>query len=175
MSIEFLPCYHGKDLFMKLAKDYIEELRKFDSSIKWDERTVEDWVWDSNFIVESGKIRGFMFTEFPTICDGKDFLYIAEFYIVPESRMRGLGFSAVEAYTRSWDGNVFLYVLDRNEPAKGFWKTVEQRLGWKRVEEPEIRQENGCELRVFQRLTPHKTTYPTERQCSSRYQRANFE
>lgn len=151
MDIKFMPCYCGKEQFLKLAKDYIEELSMYDNTIKWDERAAEDWMWDTNFILENNKIRGFIFSEIPLIGKDKPYLYIAEFYIVPEARMRGLGFEAVKAFMKQWDGGVFLYVLNRNEPAKGFWTAVEQRLGWKRILEPEIRQESGCELRVFAR------------------------
>lgn len=151
MKINFMPCHSGKELFLKLAKDYVEELSTYDNTIKWDEKAAEDWMWDTDFILENGKIRGFIFSEVPTIGANQMFLYIAEFYIVPEARMRGLGFEAVKAFMKHWDGDVFLYVLDRNKPAKGFWGTVEQRLGWKRIEDPRIRQESGCELRVFTR------------------------
>ncbi len=149
MGIKFSPCYGKRELFLKLAKDYVEELSAYDNTIRWDESAADVWMWDAEFILENNKIRGFIFSEIPLVGEDKPYLYIAEFYIVPEARKRGLGFEAVKAFMKRWDGDVFLYILNRNKPAKGFWTAVEQRLGWKRILEPEIRQERGCELRIF--------------------------
>lgn len=151
MEIRFMPCSDIKELYLKLAKDYVETLSKYDDAIRWDEAAFERMIWDADFIFEDSKACGFIIREYVELENGKKYLYIAEFYIMPEVRKCGLGFAAVEAYMKSWDGDVFLYVLDHNEPAKGFWDAVEQRLGWKRVERSEIRQEEGCELRIFAR------------------------
>ena len=149
-KVTFSPCFCNEELFVTLAKDYIEELAKYDCTIKWDEEAVRQWAWNSDFILEDGELSGFVYAECPTIKDD-EYLYIAEFYIIPKARRHGIGYEAVRMATEFWDGNIFLYILDRNETARNFWTTVEQRLGWKRIEEPEIIRESGCELRVFEK------------------------
>ena len=58
-----------------------------------------------------------------------------------------LAWSATAVLRGSKD--VFFYVLNQNFEAKAFWGYIEREFGWKRTERPEIRQEDGCELRVF--------------------------
>ena len=149
MEIELVPCYSDKALFIRLAKDYIKTLRTFDSSIRWDEKTWEDMIWYAEFILEDRTIQGFVITEEVRFQVVSDLWYIAEFYIVPEARRKGLGLEAVKKIVSKWHGDVFLYVLKRNHVASLFWQSVEDKLGWKRNDRPEIRQERGCELRVF--------------------------
>jgi len=149
MSVELAPCYTDRALFLRLARDYIETLRKYDSRIVWDEVSVGEWIWHSQFIIEDRTIQGFVMTEEIDYKIYRDLLYVTEFYIVPEARKRGIGVEAVKSLLRDWHGDVFFYVLHGNFEAKAFWGAVEQKLGWERISRPEIRQEDGCELRVF--------------------------
>lgn len=135
---------------MKLAKEYVSDLQKYDDSIVWDEDTWERAVWDAWFIKEDRMVQGFVITEEISFRVYKKLLYIEEFYVVPEERMRGVGLAAAKKLSEMWNGDVFLYILDRNSGAKWFWTMVEQKLGWKRIERGEIKEERGCELRVYQ-------------------------
>jgi predicted acetyltransferase len=150
MGVELVPCYTDRALFLRLAKDYIETLREYDRKIVWDEMSVSEWIWHSQFIIEDRTIQGFLVTEEIDYKIYRDLLYIVEFYVVPEARMRGIGMGAVKQLMENWHGDVFFYVVHRNFGAKAFWSAVEQKLGWKRIDRPEIRQEEGCELRIFE-------------------------
>lgn len=150
MKIEFVPAYSDRALFLRLAKDYVETLKKVDDMIVWDEPIWIKAAWDSWFIVEDRTIQGFVITQEVDFKVYKKILYIEEFYIVPEARRKGIGFKTIEEIAKSWSGDFFLYVLNRNYEAKAFWEYVERKLGWKRIKRPEIREEAGCELMVFE-------------------------
>lgn len=152
MSVDLAPCYMDTDLFLRMAKEYVDTLAQYDRTIRWDEPTWRDGAWNSQFFIEDRKIQGFAFTEhvrFEFFCDA---LYIGEFFIEPEARRKGLGIEAVKALTKDWKGDVFLYILHQNMPARFFWTAVETKLGWKRIQRPEIREERDCELRVYQTI-----------------------
>lgn len=149
-KVELVPCYGDRVLFLRLAKEYVETLREYDKSIVWDESAWDRVIWDSRFVLEDRTIQGFVVAEEVRFKAYPHLLYISEFYIVPEERRRGIGIEAVREATRSWGGGVFLYILEKNHVAKWFWNSVEQKLGWKRIKRPEIREEPGCELMVYQ-------------------------
>lgn len=135
---------------MQLAKEYIETLRKYDSRIIWDEGAMSHMIWDAKFIREGRTVQGFVITEEVKFSIYKDILYIEEFYIEPEARRKGIGREAVRALMEHWKGDVFLYVLHGNFEASAFWTAIEREFGWKRIQRPEIRKEEGCELRVYE-------------------------
>ena len=138
-------------LFLRMAKDYVETLAQYDREIRWDEEVWSEAAFRARFIMEDRTAQGFAITEVVPFSLFPDALYIAEFYIVPEARRRGIGLEAVKGITERWDKDIFLYVLDRNTKAKLFWTYVENELNWKRIKRPEIRDENGCEKRVYQK------------------------
>lgn len=150
MDVKLVPCYTDRELYLRLVKEYIETLREHDSSIIWDEASVGHMIWDAQFIMEDRTIQGFVISEEIKFALYSDIKYIAEFYVVPDARRRGIGKEAVRELLRDWDGDVFLYVLHGNFEASAFWMDIEQEFGWKRIKRPEIREERGCELRVFQ-------------------------
>ena len=147
--IELASCFLDRDLFLRMAKDYIDTLATYDNEILWDEVTWNGVIWNAQFIVEDRTIQGFAVTETQRFCFFPDAFYIAEFYIAPEARRKHIGTEAVKALTENWNGDLYLYVIDQNTPARFFWSNVEAELGWKRIKRPELRQEEGCELRVF--------------------------
>jgi len=149
MNIDLVPCYTDRALFLRLAKDYIETLQKYDKAIVWDEVSMGHTIWNAKFIVEDRTIQGFVISEEVSFVVYDDAMYIEEFYVVPEARKQGVGKQAVKRLLENWNGDVFLYILHGNFEARAFWGAVEQELGWRRIERPEIRQEEGCELRVF--------------------------
>ena len=147
--IDLVPCYADRNLYLRLAKDYVKTLQQYDSEIIWDERTWLDHLWDANFIMEDRTVQGFLNKEKVQFDFYPPVLYIAEFYVVPEARKRRVGIEAVKEAIKGWSGDVFLYVLNQNRGARIFWNNVEAELGWKRINRPEIRQEEGCELMVY--------------------------
>lgn len=149
-NIELVPCYTDRALFLRLAKEYVETLQEYDPTIVWDEASVSDWIWNASYIMEDRTFQGFIVTERVQFRVYPPLLYVQEFYIVPEARRRGIGLAAVKAIVEKNPGDVFLYILKNNNNARIFWEVVEARLGWRRIERPEIRQERGCELRVYQ-------------------------
>ena len=150
MNIDLAPCYLDVDLFLRMAKEYVETLAEYDHTIRWDEPTWREGAWNSQFFIEDRKIQGFALTEHIRFEMFPDALYIGEFFVDPEARRKHIGFEAVKAMTKDWDGDVFLYILDQNKTAHFFWASVADKLGWKRIQRPEIREEKGCELWVFQ-------------------------
>ena len=54
---------------------------------------------------------------------------IAEFYITPEARRRGLGAQALIALTRQHPGRLELGILEKNAPALAFWPKAIERAG----------------------------------------------
>ena len=149
MSVVLTPAYMDKTLFLDMAKDYIETLAQYDSSIKWDEQSWTGAMWRANFIMEERTVQGFVITDTVPFHVFPDALYIEEFYIVPEARRKGIGLEAAKAVTANTDKDVFLYILNGNREARLFWMGVESKLGWEKIIRPEIRQEKGCELRVY--------------------------
>ena len=147
--IELASCSMDRELFLRMAKDYVETLAQYDNEIQWDEAAWSKNAWAAQFIMEDRTAQGFIMTEVVPFSIFPSALYIAEFYVVPEARNRRVGMNAVKTATSSWDGDVFLYILDRNRPARFFLTDVEAELGWTRIERPEIKQEHGCELRVY--------------------------
>lgn len=149
MEIKLTPCSMDRDLFLRMAKDYINTLHKYDSEIIWERAYWESRVWRSQFIMEDRTVQGFVLTEIEEYYFFPDLMYIGEFYVVPEARRRGIGMAAVKAILKQWSGDLYFYVLDNNTRGKLFWSAVEAELGWKRIERPEVIIEEGCETRVF--------------------------
>ena len=149
MSIELVPCHADKNMFMLLAKEYIDTLKRYDDAIVWDEKSVEKWIWDSRFIVDGGVMCGFIVTQEVRFKNSPSLMYIAELYVEKEERLHGAGIGAVKAAVDGWDGEVFLYILDHNKTAREFWNAVEEELGWERTARADVREEQGCELRVY--------------------------
>lgn len=137
-------------LFLRMAKDYVETLARYDSDIRWDEETWSEAAFRARFIMEDRTAQGFVITEVVPFAVFPDALYIAEFYVVLEARRRGIGLEAARELTKQWGKDIFLYILNRNTKAKLFWTFVESELDWKPIKRPEIRDENGCEKRVYQ-------------------------
>jgi len=149
MEIKLSPAVMDRDLFLRMAKDYIATLQKYDENIVWDDASWERAAWQAQFIMEDRTVQGFAIAEVVPFSIFPNALYIAEFYVVPEARRRELGVEAVRAVTKNWNGDVFLYILEKNTQAALFWTAVEAELEWERIERPEIRKEAGCELRVY--------------------------
>jgi len=149
MSIEFVPCHKDRGFFICLAKEYVDELSEYDRRIVWDEDMWSKTMWDADFIVDGGVLCGFVCKNEVSFRGRKKILYISEFYIAKDERNRKVGLEAARGLVEGWNGDVCLYILDRNDGAKGFWDAVERELGWERIVRPEMKVLDGCELRVY--------------------------
>ena len=150
MEVQLIPCYTDRNLFLSMARDYVNTLSEYDRTIRWDESIWTHAMWKAKFIIEGRTAQGFVITEPVLFAIFEDALYIEEFYVVPEARRSGVGLATVKAILSNWNKDVFLYILDKNRQARLFWNAVEAELEWKRINRPEIKQEKGCELRVYQ-------------------------
>lgn len=150
MNIELTTAYLDRPLFLSMAKDYIDTLALCDDRIRWDEATWRTNSWKARFIMEDRTVQGFIVYEIVPFDFYPPAVYIKEIYVVPEARRRGIATAAVKAAVGNWDGDVFLYILNENKGARLFWTDVEAELGWKKINRPEIDEEDGCELRVYQ-------------------------
>ena len=150
MDIELVPCSVDRAMFLALVKDYLDILHGYDESIEYDEHEASKWIWDARFIVADGILCGFVITQEIRFKKAKNLLYIAEMYVEKEEGRQKVGLGAVREAVKGWDGDVFLYILKENNPAKEFWGAVERELGWRRIERGDIKREAGCELRVYQ-------------------------
>jgi len=150
MSVELTPAYMDKPLFLRLAKDYVETLAKFDKAIRWDEAAWTSAMWRAKFIMEDRTIQGFVLTEETQFDFYPPALYIQEFYIVPEERNKGVGLEAVKAAVKDWHGDIYFYCLKNNIQALLFWTSVAEKLEWRMIKRPEIREEPWCRLMVYQ-------------------------
>ncbi len=74
---------------------------------------------------EGGAAAGFAIIddESPFKPDDVDAVLV-DFYVAPKSRGRGLGRAAAELVFRERPGRWLLYVLDGNDVAKAFWRSV---------------------------------------------------
>ena len=131
MEIEFAPCYTDRALFLRLAKDYIETLRMYDPRIVWDEASVSEWIWHSQFIIEDRTIQGFVVTEEIDYKIYRNLLYIGEFYIAPEARRCGVGKEAVRKLLRNTSiststatSRLIMPNITSPHAGKNFWKKV---------------------------------------------------
>jgi len=150
MEVQLTPAYMDKTLFLRLAKDYVDTLSQYDRQIRWDELSWGGSLLKDEFIMEDRTVQGFVITETVQFDFYPPILYITELYVVPEARKRGVGLATVKELMKKWNGDVYLYILDRNTEARIFWNVVEAELGWKRINRSEIQQEEGCELRIYQ-------------------------
>ena len=150
MSIELTPACMDKPLFLRMAKDYTETLAIYDKRIRWDEGAWTSEMWHAKFIMEDRIVQGFLIIKEERFDFYPPAMYIQEFYVVPESRGRGIGLEAVKEALGKWDKDIFFYGLKSNVQAAMFWMAVADKLNWRRIRRPEIREESGCRLAVYQ-------------------------
>ena len=142
MAVTLRPVLEREyDAFFAMLAEYMEELDPFDPTAAddpWDsalhrEAILEDMEErDLLWIEADGRRAGLaivrVYPDFPD--DSRDIAEIAEFYVLPEARNRGIGSAAIEAIlvdhrTRGTHA-VNASVLRGNETALRFW----ERLGF---------------------------------------------
>lgn len=155
MSIEAEPARNNVRTYMRMAKAYVEELSQYDAAIRYDSGAVRKEADDTLLFAKDGRFVGFVDAKIERLPDGQDVLYIAEFYIDPAFRRRGVGTEIMDAILNIWKGDMYLHVLHENETAKRFWEYIEHRFDFWRVYDSRklryLEQDPSCEVRMLQR------------------------
>ena len=149
MRVELVPCYTDKDWYLHLAKEYVDTMSRYSEEVKWDRDAWDRAVWDASFIVDGGILCGFVCSSDIEYKNKPRLKIIEEIYVEKDERRRGVGTEAVRVLLEGFDGDVCVYILNRNQEAKEFWTAVEDKLGWIRTERKDIRRWDDSELRVF--------------------------
>jgi GNAT superfamily N-acetyltransferase len=127
------------DDFFKMFADYHHELDAYDRHAEdnpWDPEGYRRAVLDDmegrelSWVTVDGERAGFLvvrvFPDFPD--DSRDVASIAEFYVLPAYRRRGVGRAAIEALLADHRARgtfeVEAGILDGNAPAKAFWGSL---------------------------------------------------
>lgn len=123
--------------YCKMYKNYINDLRKYDKSIK--ERSLEeiekafkDYQNEKYIIRNETNIVGFtILNSLPNDSFSKHDIFICEFYIKKEYRNRYYGYRAVEQLTKMFpDKDFTAFIIKENHRALNFWKNAFERLDY---------------------------------------------
>jgi len=127
-----------KPLLRELLSDYLTEFMQYGGS--GTDYPYFDAYWEQHdnrwpvLICRDGRCVGFAFVNtWSPSGRGTDFA-IAEFYVVPEARGRGVGFEAAQAILKSRSGQWELSIMALNAPARKFWPKVIEAIGAAGVE-----------------------------------------
>lgn len=107
--------------------DYGADIKDFDILLNYDAyiRSESEWldVTDSK-----GKLIGFVIIGTGDNCRPDCDYYIAETYIDRRHRRNGIMKKFITEYIKAHPGRYCLFILDKNVPAKFFWKSIEKEL-----------------------------------------------
>lgn len=141
---------------MQLYAEYLESLNEYGANIpesKYDEeiyyhRFTKDIEW--NPVIVDGNEVGFLLIGKDTECvPGYDY-FISQTYIQPKYRRQGIMKKIVTDYVKAHKGRYCLFILEKNYPAKNFWKTVQLTLNLKTITCPTEFDDEGCKLYGFE-------------------------
>lgn len=147
------------DKRLALYRDYIRSLAPFgctvDTPFKMYEQAFEQmrlpYVWHDIYANEGKLPMGFLVLGYGDACHPDCDVWIAQSYLSPDSRGRGLMANAVAGALADADARrVVLDVLIGN-PAKGYWERLFHHLGWKRTVLPASAVGDPVELLFFER------------------------
>jgi predicted acetyltransferase len=107
--------------------EYLSELRRYGDvgvgypyfNAYWQDES--RWPYS---IHESGQLAGFAFVNSVSLSGRDTDFSLAEFYIVPEARRRGIGRDAANVVLSAHRGTWELRVMCRNTPAQKFWPSA---------------------------------------------------
>ena len=77
--------------------------------------------------------------------------FIVDFYILPEHRGKGVGTAAFEHFLKAYKGDFFLYILEKNEPAREFWGSCIKRNELIEISRPDVPVPENCILKFLER------------------------
>ena len=115
------------ELYRGMYRPYIDELKSFGGGNGMSLDALEKYL-DAAFMklwaIESdGQDVGFILTEYVSEKNlYRPMLYIAEFYVAPGFRRRGIGSEAFTELLATTSDPVFFVVLNGNTPAEAFWR-----------------------------------------------------
>jgi len=127
------------DAFFAMFAEYHAELDAFDAHAEdspWDAETYRTSMAadmdgrEISWVMVDGEVAGFLMVRvFPDWPDeSRDVASVAEFYVAPSHRRRGVGRAAIEAlladHRERGTFEVEAGVLARNEPARAFWERM---------------------------------------------------
>ena len=157
-SINQLVFHQLYERYLEALSHYTEYDAPYSSIIARIEWEGMNHVHDDYLIILHGKAIGFFILgHWPNSFCRND-TYVIEFFIAPECQRKGYGSQAVGWITQMMpvDGDISLYILPKNEPAKHFWKdTLERGLGYvERFSHEGITavSEDGLRLRYYEKI-----------------------
>lgn len=118
-----------KVLFEKMYRDYVAELSDYSPRIKSNPITGEgiNDIYNNIFLMKffvtngAGEYIGFLLVGFGGNTHTETDYYIAEFYIMPEHRRKGVATAAVKELLSLFPGKYCYHVLKKNITAHCFW------------------------------------------------------
>lgn len=150
-----------KEVLRNLLSLYLHDLSEFLDTIEVNETgrfefDVLDMYFESPIfhpilLRVDGQLAGFiLLTEAPYVKPGCDYC-IQEFFIVKTYRGQGVGTQAVGELYRIFPGTYFLVVLEKNQVALHFWRTVHARYRLSYEEGMTLTAEGkNCYFHIFQ-------------------------
>ena len=139
-SLEIKPLDKKGDLSLFSANygDYCTELDKYLPSQENDlEMLILTLLGDPDVYIQmiywDKNLAGVFLYGIGHNCHEECDYYIQDFYIIPQFRKQHIGQSVVERFTKEHPGRYCLRVIESNEPAQRFWKTVWNKIGAKDI------------------------------------------
>lgn len=134
-------------IIKNLLQPYLEELSQYEPCTKNKKGEYEykylDQYWSNEtrfpfLLYYKGEIAGFAFVR---IVDGT--YSVAEFYIKPQLRLRGIGFTCAQDIIERFKGNWFIEFYKENT-ARLFWRKVAETQTAGNIEEHESSETHDC-------------------------------
>lgn len=129
---------NNQDLRFRLLSDYLDELQDIAGRSRQSElKKIQYYHEICNSCMEwidiwsDGECAGFLIIGRKPNCHPDADFYIAESYILPSYRRKGIMSKAVSEFVRLHSGIYCLLILKRNHYAKAFWKKLFNSLGYK--------------------------------------------
>lgn len=137
---------------------YISELLPFEHDGRSDVSDEQSWLMQfaegccHDWIREDGKNVGFIF--YGPVEMEQRYWEIAQFYVIPSSRRKGVGSRALDELLRvfrqsEWRADRLMYLVLRHNPAKAFWDRALSFLP--AVREPAVEAEDPDAIWYFRK------------------------
>ncbi|MCO5217666.1 MAG: GNAT family N-acetyltransferase [Thermomicrobiales bacterium] len=134
-SVTIQPAMESdKPAIGEMMNDYIADLARYTPISPNHEgryiypRLDEYWLYPGTrfpfLIYAEGSLAGFVLVSRESRLEDEQAMNIAEFYVLPEERQKGLGFEAAQQILRRFPGRWEVAVLATNTTAIAFWTKV---------------------------------------------------
>lgn len=116
----------------------------------WAESFMElPWRW-VDIYADDGRLAGFLILGFGLACHPECDVYIAETYLAPDHRGRGLMSAAVkDSLKKNFSRSVALDVLPKNELALAYWPELFREMGWPPCEKTPYPHDEGETIAMY--------------------------